>query len=130
MVCLTMSLPIFSRIDTGTEELVCIPKHQATQAVIDLKNYDFCSLERDTLLNQIEDLKLIISKDSSVISYYEGVTDSLVLVNKQCLEKTATLNLEMVSKDDKITKLRNTRNLTILTTVLTAVLPAVLNKNE
>jgi len=51
-----------------------------------------------------------------------------MFINQDLVEKTTVQSLELVSKDDKITRLRNTRNVTILTTVLTAVLPVVLNK--
>jgi hypothetical protein len=129
MVCLIMSSPIFSQTDINTEELVCIPTSQAKQVVIELTKYDLCQIERDTLLSQIEDLNSILNQDSILLSQYKNTTDSLVLINKDCIETATTLNLDLVSKEDKITRLRNTRNLTILTTLLTAILPAVINKD-
>lgn len=130
IVCLIISLPIISQTDTGTEELVCIPKVQAVEIVKELTKYDLCNVERDSLMGYVTDLETIVREDSVLIDYYQNVTDSLVLINKEYTNKTTALNLELISKDEKINNLRNTRNLTILTTILTAVIPTILNKNE
>lgn len=123
-----MSFPIFSQSDTVNETLVCIPTIQAKQVVRDLINYDLCKMERDSLLLQVNDLSSIVEQNNILIDRFKTTTDSLMFINQDLVEKTTVQSLELVSKDDKITRLRNTRNVTILTTVLTAVLPVVLNK--
>jgi hypothetical protein len=123
-----MSFPIFSQSDTVNETLVCIPTIQAKQVVRDLISYDLCKMERDSLLLQVNDLSSIVEQNNILIDIFKTTTDSLMFINQDLVEKTTVQSLELVSKDDKITRLRNTRNVTILTTVLTAVLPVVLNK--
>jgi hypothetical protein len=110
------------------ETLVCIPTIQAKQVVMDLIKYDLCKMERDSLLLQVNDLNSIVEQNNILIDRFKTTTDSLMFINQDLVEKTTVQSLELVSKDDKITRLRNTRNVTILTTVLTAVLPVVLNK--
>ena len=128
LICLITSFPIFSQSDTVNKDLVCIPTIQARQIVSDLIDYDLCKMERDTLLLQIKDLNSIVEQNNILIDKFKTTTDSLMFINKELVKKTTTQSLELVSKDDKISRLRNTRNVTILTTVLTAVLPAILNK--
>ena len=128
LLCLTMSFPIFSQSDTVNETLVCIPTIQAKQVVRDLIKYDLCKMERDSLLLQVNDLNSIVEQNNILIDRFKTTTDSLMFINQELVDKTTVQTLELVSKDDKITRLRNTRNVTILTTVLTAVLPVILNK--
>ena len=123
-----MSFPIFSQSDTVNETLVCIPTIQAKQVVRDLIKYDLCKMERDSLLLQVNDLNSIVEQNNILIDRFKTTTDSLMFINQELVDKTTVQTLELVSKDDKITRLRNTRNVTILTTVLTAVLPVILNK--
>lgn len=123
-----MSFPIFSQSDTVNETLVCIPTIQAKQVVRDLINYDLCKMERDSLLLQVNDLNSIVEQNNILIDRFKTTTDSLMFINQELVDKTTVQKLELVSKDDKISRLRNTRNVTILTTVLTAVLPVILNK--
>ena len=123
-----MSFPIFSQSDTVNETLVCIPTIQAKQVVRDLINYDLCKMERDSLLLQVNDLSSIVEQNNILIDRFKTTTDSLMFINQELVDKTTFQSLELVSKDDKISRLRNTRNVTILTTVLTAVLPVILNK--
>ena len=123
-----MSFPIFSQSDTVNETLVCIPTIQAKQVVRDLINYDLCKMERDSLLLQVNDLNSIVEQNNILIEKFKTTTDSLMFINQELVDKTTIQTLELVSKDDKISRLRNTRNVTILTTVLTAVLPVILNK--
>lgn len=110
------------------KDLVCIPTIQARQIVSDLIDYDLCKMERDTLLLQIKDLNSIVEQNNILIDRFKTTTDSLMFINQELVDKTTVQTLELVSKDDKISRLRNTRNVTILTTVLTAVLPVILNK--
>ena len=123
-----MSFPIFSQSDTVNKDLVCIPTIQAKQVVRDLINYDLCKMERDSLLLQVNDLNSIVEQNNILIEKFKTTTDSLMFINQELVDKTTVQSLELVSKDDKISRLRNTRNVTILTTVLTAVLPVILNK--
>ena len=85
-------------------------------------------MERDSLLLQVNDLNSIVEQNNILIDRFKTTTDSLMFINQGLVEKTTVQSLELVSKDDKISRLRNTRNVTILTTVLTAVLPVILNK--
>ncbi len=110
-----------------SEDLVCIPTIQARQIVSDLINYDLCKMERDSLLLQVNDLNSIVEQNDILISQFKTTTDSLMFINKSLVDKTTYQSLEIVSKEDKIKRLRNTRNVTILTTVLTAILPVVLS---
>ena len=65
MVCLIMSLPTFSQKDTETN-LVCLPTKQAREIVKDLKKYDFCQQENNSLKAEIKDL--IVTGKQSVSS--------------------------------------------------------------
>jgi hypothetical protein len=123
-----MSFPIFSQSDTVSEDLVCIPTIQAKQIASDLVKYDLCRMERDSLLLQVNDLNSIIEQNDVLINQFKTTTDSLMFINQSLVDKTTYQSLEIVSKEDKIKRLRNTRNVTILTTVLTAILPVVLSK--
>lgn len=128
MVCLIMSLPIFSQTDTTTN-LICLPTEQAKLVVADLTSYDFCQQERDSLKAEIKDLYGIIKQDSILIKEYQTSTDSLILINKKCYNQNVTLNLDLNNKNDKIKSLKNTRNLTILTTLVGTLTPILLSKN-
>ena len=122
-----MSFPIFSQSDTVSEDLVCIPTIQAKQIASDLLKYDLCRMERDSLLLQVNDLNSIVEQNNILIDKFKTTTDSLMFINQGLIDKTTYQSLEIVSKEDKIKRLRNTRNVTILTTVLTAILPVVLS---
>lgn len=128
MVCLIMSLPTFSQKDTETN-LVCLPTNQAKEVVKDLKEYDFCQQERDSLKAEINDLNSIIEQNSILLDQYKVSTDSLILLNTECINQNINLNLDLTTKDEKIKSLRNTRNLTILTTLVGTLTPILLNKN-
>lgn len=127
MTCLIMSCPIFCNV-TDTNNLISIPSIHARSVVTELIEYDFIKIERDTLLKQNLDYQKIIEQDSILLVRYENVTDSLTLMNENLLNEYMKVSLDNESKDGKIKTLRNTRNLTILTTVLTTVLPPVINK--
>ena len=122
-----MSFPIFSQSDTVSEDLVCIPTIQAKQIASDLIKYDLCKMEVDSLLSQVNDLNSIVEQNNILIDKFKTTTDSLMFINQGLIDKTTYQSLEIVSKEDKIKRLRNTRNVTILTTVLTAILPLVLS---
>lgn len=122
-----MSFPIFSQSDIVNEDLVCIPTIQAKQIASDLIKYDLCKMEVDSLLSQVNDLNSIVEQNNILIDKFKTTTDSLMFINQGLIDKTTYQSLEIVSKEDKIKRLRNTRNVTILTTVLTAILPVVLS---
>ena len=122
-----MSFPIFSQSDTVSEDLVCIPTIQAKQIASDLIKYELCKMEVDSLLSQVNDLNSIVEQNNILIDKFKTTTDSLMFINQGLIDKTTYQSLEIVSKEDKIKRLRNTRNVTILTTVLTAILPVVLS---
>jgi len=124
-----MSLPIFSQKDTETN-LVCLPISQAKEIVKDLEGYDFCQQERDSLKAEINDLYSIIEQDSILLNQYKVSTDSLVLLNTECINQNVSLNLSLETKDEKIKSLRSTRTLTILTTVLGTLTPILLSNNN
>jgi len=123
-----MSLPIFSQKDTETK-LVCLPTEQAKEVVKDLKGYDFCQQERDSLKAEITDLYNIIGQDSILLSKYIVSTDTLLLLNEKCLEQSSILSLEIKNKDEKIKSLKSTRTITLLTTVLGTLTPILLSRN-
>ena len=128
MVCLIMSLPIFSQKDTNTD-LICIPTEQARSVVADLTSYDFCQQERDSLKAEIVDLYGIVEQDSILLNEYQLATDSLILMNTECYNQKINLELDLKSKDNKIKSLRNTKTITILTTVLGTLTPILLRKD-
>lgn len=123
-----MSLPIFSQKDTNTD-LICIPTEQARSVVADLTSYDFCQQERDSLKAEIVDLYGIVEQDSILLNEYQLATDSLILMNTECYNQKINLELDLKSKDDKIKSLRNTKTITILTTVLGTLTPILLRKD-
>ena len=128
MVCLIMSLPIFSQKDITTD-LVCLPTEQAKLVVEDLISYDLCQREKDSLKAEIIDLNNIIGQDSILLSVYQTSTDSLILLNKKCIEQNTNLNLDLDNKNGKIKSLKSTRNLTILTTLVGTLTPILLSRN-
>ena len=129
IICLTMSFPIFSQSDTVSEDLVCIPTIQAKQIAADLVKYDLCRMERDSLLLQVNDLSSIVEQNDILITQFKNATDSLMFINQGLVEKTTVQSLELVAKEDKIKRLRNTRTMTIITTVIGTALPLVLGQD-
>jgi len=126
MVCLTMSLPLFSQTATDTDSLIGIPTSYARQIASELTMYDLCQQERDSLKAEIGDLNSTILLNQTLLEQYKSTSDSLFEVNKQFYNQTTALQLDIQNKDEKIGKLKSTRNLTILTTLLTAIIPVVL----
>lgn len=124
-----MSCPIFSQIDTVSEDMVCIPTIQARQIASELVQYDLCKIERDSLRVQINDLNTIISEKTVLLNQFKLTTDSLVTINQDLLKTTSYQSLELITKEEKIKRLKKTRNLSIVTTVIGAVLPALLTRN-
>lgn len=124
-----MSFPIFSQSDTVSEDLVCIPTIQAKQIAADLVKYDLCRMERDSLLLQVNDLNSIVEQNNILIDRFKTTTDSLMFINQDLVEKTTVQSLELVAKEDKIKRLRNTRTMTIITTVIGTALPLVLGQD-
>jgi len=124
-----MSFPIFSQSDMVSEDLVCIPTIQAKQIASDLVKYDLCRMERDSLLLQVNDLSSIVEQNDILITQFKNATDSLMFINQGLVEKTTVQSLELVAKEDKIKRLRNTRTMTIITTVIGTALPLVLGQD-
>ena len=124
-----MSFPIFSQSDTVSEDLICIPTIQAKQIAADLVKYDLCRMERDSLLLQVNDLSSIVEQNDILITQFKNATDSLMFINQGLVEKTTVQSLELVAKEDKIKRLRNTRTMTIITTVIGTALPLVLGQD-
>ena len=124
-----MSFPIFSQSDTVSEDLICIPTIQAKQIAADLVMYDLCRMERDSLLLQVNDLSSIVEQNDILITQFKNATDSLMFINQGLVEKTTVQSLELVAKEDKIKRLRNTRTMTIITTVIGTALPLVLGQD-
>ena len=124
-----MSFPIFSQSDMVSEDLVCIPTIQAKQIASDLVKYDLCRMERDSLLLQVNDLNSIVEQNDILITQFKNATDSLMFINQGLVEKTTVQSLELVAKEDKIKRLRNTRTMTIITTVIGTALPLVLGQD-
>ena len=101
---------------------------QAQQVAVDLTEYDVCKQEKVFLEAEINDLRSIITQDSLVLNQYKETTDSLFLLNEQYLNDKATLSLDLENKNNKIKSLRNTRNLTLLTTIIGTITPILLSK--
>lgn len=129
MVCLIMSLPLFSQTATDTDSLISIPTNYARQIASELTLYDLCQHERDSLKAKIIDINDILSQDSILILRYKLLTDSLYKSNENLYTQTSILKVDIAYKKEKINKLKNTRNITFITTLLTAILPIIL-KNE
>jgi len=126
MVCLTMSLPLFSQTVTDTDSLVCIPTNYARQIAGELTLYDFCKQERDSLQVEILNLEQIITQNNILLKEYQNISDSLFKANEDYFNTMSALQLDINEKNDKIGKLKTTRNFTLLTTLLTAILPILL----
>ena len=129
MVCLTMSLPLFSQTAISTDSLISIPTQYARQIASELILYDLCQQERDSLKAEINDMGVILENHSILLGRYETLTDSLVTTNQEAYTQISAFQLDINNKDEKISKLRNARNVTFITTLLTAVLPVIL-RNE
>ena len=67
MICLQTSLLAFSQTDT--DSLVCVPVEHLRKAAVELVEYDYCQIERDSLRLTIGDLSQIISNKDSIIQY-------------------------------------------------------------
>lgn len=67
MICLQTSLLAFSQTDT--DSLVCVPVEHLRKAAVELIEYDYCKIERDSLRLTIGDLSQIISNKDSIIQY-------------------------------------------------------------
>lgn len=126
MVCLIMTLPLFSQIDTTSDSLICIPVNQAKQVAIELTLYDLCQQERDSLKAEVQNLNQITDQNFILLSQYNVITDSLFLVNQNSINSKAVVDLENQELKTKNKSLKKTRNLTILTTILTALIPILL----
>lgn len=126
MVCLTMSLPLFSQTAMDTDSLISIPTNHARQIASELTLYDFCKQERDSLQAEILNLEQIIVQNNILLEEYQNVSDSLFESNEDCFNAMSALQLDINEKNDKIGKLKTTRNFTFLTTLLTAILPVLL----
>ena len=83
MVCLTMSLPLFSQTATDTDSLIGIPTSYARQIASELTMYDLCQQERDSLKAEIDDLNSTILLNQTLLEQYKSTSDSLFEVNKQ-----------------------------------------------
>ena len=127
MVCLIMSLPLFSQTATNTDSLISIPTQYARQIASELTLYDLCKHEKDSLKAGIVDINNILDQNLILTSRYKTLTDSLYKVNKELYTQTSTLQVDITNKEEKISKLKNTRNITFITTLLTAILPVILN---
>jgi len=121
-----MSLPLFSQTVTDTDSLVCIPTNHARQIASELTLYDFCKQEKDSLQAEILNLEQIIVQNDILLEKYQNVSDSLFEANEDCFNAMSALQLDINEKNDKIGKLKITRNFTFLTTLLTAILPVLL----
>jgi len=86
-------------------------------------------MERDSLLLQVNDLSSIVEQNDILITQFKNATDSLMFINQGLVEKTTVQSLELVAKEDKIKRLRNTRTMTIITTVIGTALPLVLGQD-
>jgi hypothetical protein len=124
-----MSLPLFSQTAISTDSLISIPTQYARQIASELILYDLCQQERDSLKAEINDMGVILENHSILLGRYETLTDSLVTTNQEAYTQISAFQLDINNKDEKISKLRNARNVTFITTLLTAVLPVIL-RNE
>jgi len=124
-----MNLPLFSQTAISTDSLISIPTQYARQIASELILYDLCQQERDSLKAEINDMGVILENHSILLGRYETLTDSLVTTNQEAYTQISAFQLDINNKDEKISKLRNARNVTFITTLLTAVLPVIL-RNE
>jgi hypothetical protein len=125
-ICLITSLPIFSQTDT--DSLICIPINQARQAAIELVEYDFCQIERDSLKITLRDFSQIVSNQDSIIQYELDIKnktlntlDSLntVMGNLKVEVKELNENNESLKKERNFLRGVTSTMVTIITIALT-----------
>jgi len=95
---------------TDTDSLACVPIEHLRKATIELIEYDFCKIERDSLKATIIDLGTIIENKDSIIQY-ETELKNLAFENIDSLGiVVSTLNTEveiLKEENQEITKKRN-----------------------
>ena len=126
MICLTMSLPLFSQTAMDTDTLISLPVKYVRQIASELTLYDFCKQQRDSSKIEIQNINSILEQNKLLLSNYKNLTDSLFTSNEKYFNQLSVLQVDVKNKDEKINKLRNTRNITFITTLLTALIPVVL----
>ena len=108
MICLQTSLLAFSQTDT--DSLVCVPVEHLRKAAVELIEYDFCKIERDSLRLTIGDLSQIISNKDSIIQYETKLKETSFETIDSLGYIISTLNVEaevLKEENQKITKKRN-----------------------
>lgn len=108
MICLQTSLLAFSQTDT--DSLVCVPVEHLRKAAVELVEYDYCKIERDSLRLTIGDLSQIISNKDSIIQYETKLKETSFETLDSLGYIISTLNVEaevLKEENQKITKKRN-----------------------
>jgi hypothetical protein len=121
-ICLITSLPIFSQTDT--DSLICISIHQAKQVAVELIEYDFCQIERDSLKVNLRDLSQIILNQDSIIQYETSMKNKNLSTLDSLNTIMSSLKLEVEKLNESNESLKKERNFllsvtSIMTTVIT-----------
>jgi len=125
-ICLITSLPIFSQTDT--DSLICIPINQARQAAIELVEYDFCQIERDSLKITLRDFSQIVSNQDSIIQYELDIKNKTLNTLDSLNTVMGNLKVEVKELNESNESLKKERNflrgvtstmVTIITIIIT-----------
>lgn len=99
----------FSQNDT--DSLICIPIEYLRKAAIELVEYDYCQIERDSLRLTIGDLSQIISNKDSIIQYEIKLKETSFEIIDSLGYTVSTLNthIDILNKDNE--SLKKERNI-------------------
>jgi hypothetical protein len=102
---------LLSFSQTDTDSLVCIPIEQARQAAIELKEYDYCQVERDSLKVNISEYQQIIEYKDSIIEIETSLkNEALVFIDSLGIT-ISTLNTEVETLNEDNKSLKTERNI-------------------
>jgi len=107
-ICLITSLPIFSQTDT--DSLICIPINQARQAAIELVEYDFCQIERDSLKITLRDFSQIVLNQDSIIQYELDIKNKTLNTLDSLNTVMGNLKVEVKELNESNESLKKERN--------------------
>lgn len=113
----------FSQNDT--DSLICIPIEHLRKAAVELVEYDYCQIERDSLRLTIGDLSQIISSKDSMIKLEQSIKNKTLTALDSLGIVTAGLvtEVELLNEDNfKLKKERNTLGAIMLSSILLLIL--------
>ena len=104
-----MSSLSFSQTDT--DSLICLPVSYVRQAAIELTEYDYTKIERDSLQTTVGDLSQIIQQKDSIISLESHLKETAFTTIDSLGNAISTLNTEVEILEEDKESLKKERNI-------------------